>query len=49
MAHSKGEGEGAIKLTISILPKQAADKKPNGIGRTEPNQYPVLPEPTGRF
>merc|ERR1711871_957431 len=29
--------------------KKEAEAKPNGIGRSEPNMYPIMPKPTGRL
>jgi hypothetical protein len=50
MPHTSGDAHGEIMLSVSILPKLVADtKKPNGQGRSEPNQFPFLPDPTGRF
>jgi hypothetical protein len=32
-----------------LLPVKLAKELDNGLGRDAPNQYPVLPEPQGRF
>jgi len=37
--------QGRVKVTLELLSKARADDKPNGYGRGEPNQYPVLPPP----
>lgn len=41
--------QGFAEISIEILPKTYATQQLNGLGRDAPNQYPVLPEPTGRF
>ena len=39
---------GKLRLQMELLPKVLADERPVGKGREEPNQFPKLPEPTGR-
>ena len=41
--------QGIAAISLEIIPKSMADETPNGQGRDEPNAFPVLPEPTGRF
>ena len=36
-------------MSIAIIPKDESDKKPQGIGRQEPNSDPHCPEPEGRI
>lgn len=36
-------------MSFKILPKENADKFKNGFGRSNPNFYPTLPDPVGRF
>ena len=36
-------------LSFELLPTEDAKKKPNGNGRDQPNNFPALPEPMGRF
>jgi hypothetical protein len=36
-------------LSIEILPKSAAEARPVGKARKEPNMYPFLPPPSGRI
>ena len=36
-------------LSIEILPKDEAEAKPNGYGRSAPNMHPRLPPPVGRM
>jgi hypothetical protein len=36
-------------MTVEVLPKSLADKKPVGLGRDSPNQYPSLEDPKDRF
>jgi hypothetical protein len=44
----KQDKGGDILVTIELLPKPLATKFPAGLGRSEPNQFPVLPKPAGR-
>jgi hypothetical protein len=41
-------GRGEIEISIELLPKTLADKRPAGHGRDAPNLHPELPEPEGR-
>lgn len=41
--------QGRAKLSFEIVPLEYTEKLANGIGRTDPNFYPTLPEPVGRF
>jgi len=44
--HPNFEGvQGKICLEIDLLPKAEADRKKAGMGRSEPNDHPYLPEP----
>jgi hypothetical protein len=36
-------------MSISIIPKEESEKKPQGLGRQEPNSDPFCPEPDGRI
>jgi hypothetical protein len=36
-------------LSFELVPVEEATKKDCGMGRDAPNNYPVLPEPTGRL
>lgn len=36
-------------MSIEILTKADAAKRPAGLGRSDPNQHPKLPDPRGRF
>jgi hypothetical protein len=38
-----------VQISIEILPKGLSALKANGNGRDTPNQFPVLPDPTGRL
>jgi len=40
---------GSVALSIEIWPKSKADAQPVGAGRSEPNQNPYCPKPTGRM
>jgi len=40
---------GKVLLSFELLPTEDAKKKPNGNGRDQPNNFPALPEPMGRF
>eukprot|EP00825_Cyclidium_porcatum_P019448 TRINITY_DN2206_c0_g1_i4.p2 TRINITY_DN2206_c0_g1~~TRINITY_DN2206_c0_g1_i4.p2 ORF type:complete len:243 (-),score=34.44 TRINITY_DN2206_c0_g1_i4:210-938(-) len=41
--------QGQIRLSFELMPIADAKKFDNGNGRDAPNQYPILPEPTGRM
>jgi len=41
--------QGYLEISVEVLPIKSAEKLKNGSGRDAPNQYPFLPEPTGRF
>jgi hypothetical protein len=43
-----GAERGEIEISIELLPKTLADKRPAGQGRDAPNLHPELPEPEGR-
>lgn len=43
------EDMGEVLVTIEVLPKEAADARPNGKGRSSPNDFPYLPPPVGRI
>ena len=36
-------------LSFELLPIDDANKQPNANGRDQPNNFPALPEPMGRF
>ena len=38
-----------VQISIEILPIGLTALKANGNGRDTPNQFPVLPDPTGRL
>jgi hypothetical protein len=38
-----------VQISIEILPKGLSSLKANANGRDTPNQFPVLPDPTGRL
>ena len=40
---------GKILLSFELVPKEEIAKKDNAQGRGAPNNYPVLPDPVGRF
>ena len=44
-----GEEDGKVYLSVQILPKQEADRKKVGEGRSDPNAHPNLPNPEGRL
>jgi len=46
-ARVKSKGE--VAISIAIVPKTEYEAQPVGAGRSEPNQDPYLPPPTGRF
>ena len=39
------ENRGELELAMELLPAELAAKRPAGDGRSDPNQYPSLPEP----
>jgi hypothetical protein len=41
--------QGKALMSFEVLPKEDADKLDNGVGRADPNFFPTLPEPVGRF
>ena len=41
--------QGSVLVSIEILPKKAAEARPVGKARKEPNMFPFLPPPTGRI
>jgi hypothetical protein len=45
----KKEDTAEVQISIEILPKGLSALKANGNGRDTPNQFPVLPNPTGRL
>ena len=45
----KKEDTAEVQITIEILPKGLSALKANANGRDTPNQFPVLPDPTGRL
>ena len=44
-----GSPAGKVLMSIEILHKSVADTLPAGLGRSEPNAHPHLPEPEGRI
>jgi hypothetical protein len=38
-----------VRLSFEIIPLEDSEKHQNGEGRSEPNLYPILPEPEGRL
>jgi len=40
---------GKIQCSLRIYPKDKSEKAPQGVGRSEPNNDPVCPEPEGRL
>eukprot|EP00742_Colponemidia_sp_Colp-10_P008749 GILJ01009495.1.p1 GENE.GILJ01009495.1~~GILJ01009495.1.p1 ORF type:complete len:1395 (+),score=268.10 GILJ01009495.1:46-4230(+) len=43
------EFTGEVLLSLEVLPWSVAQSRPNGAGRTSPNQEPWLPPPAGRI
>jgi len=41
--------QGKALLSFEIMPKDLTEKFENGVGRSDPNFYPTLPDPVGRF
>jgi hypothetical protein len=41
--------QGHVMLSFEAVPKELAEKYANGFGRSDPNFFPTLPEPVGRF
>lgn len=40
---------GEIQCSLQIIPKELADKNPQGVGREAPNSDPYCPPPEGRI
>jgi len=40
---------GWVQISAELVPAEAADAYPAGLGRAEPNAMPALPPPAGRF
>lgn len=38
-----------MQLSFELVPEKDFEKKQNGYGRDNPNLYPTLPDPVGRF
>ena len=41
--------QGKALLSFEVMPKQLTEKYENSTGRSDPNFYPTLPDPVGRF
>ena len=41
--------QGKVLMSFQVLPKEMGDKFKNEFGRANPNFYPTLPDPVGRF
>jgi hypothetical protein len=41
--------QGKALLSFECMPKEMTEKFENGLGRADPNFYPTLPDPVGRF
>lgn len=41
--------QGQVCCSFELVPTEEALKNPNGLGRDAPNNFPPLPEPTGRM
>ena len=41
--------QGWVEISLEILPKSMTKECDNGMGRDSPNNFPILPEPKGRF
>lgn len=41
--------QGYCQISLEMIPKTLASEVPNGPGREQPNQFPILDEPKGRF
>ena len=41
--------QGKVLMSFEVLPKENADNLKNGVGRLDPNFFPTLPQPVGRF
>lgn len=41
--------QGKVLMSFEVLPKENAENLKNGVGRAEPNFFPTLPQPVGRF
>ena len=38
-----------LQVSIELIPRQLAGMQPAGLGRSDPNMNPTLPEPSSRF
>ena len=47
-ARKDDASDGSIFTTMQIITKEIALDQKNGLGRSEPNQFPYLPPPEGR-
>ena len=43
------EPRGWVQMSLELVPAELAKTRPAGHGRSEPNQGPKLPPPTGRI
>jgi hypothetical protein len=41
--------QGKVLMSFEVLPKENADNLKNAVGRLDPNFFPTLPQPVGRF
>jgi len=41
--------QGRVLLSFELLSQAESEKKPNALGRSQPNAFPTLPKPVGRF
>jgi len=41
--------DGGLQVSIELIPRQLAGMQPAGLGRSDPNMNPTLPEPSSRF
>lgn len=48
-AEGKKISQGKVEVSFELLPLEVADKNVNGKGRDNPNNFPVLDPPKGRF
>ena len=48
-ANGKKKLQGQVLMSFKVMPKEDAEKKENGQGRNAPNNFPVQPDPVGRF
>lgn len=50
MLHPGFDGvQGKLMFSLEVMPKGVAEKLPAGVGRSDPNSNPYLPDPDGRF